>query len=302
MSAQPIVALEAALAPDIYGGKAAGLALALRAKLSVPPGFAIGADALAKLADGHAASGLRERLAESLGALGPVPLAVRSSAVGEDSATASFAGQHATILGPSTQDGVLAALAQVHASAHDQRAASYRRAMGQPASPRIAAVVQRLVVADVAGVMFTREPAGGERVVIEAALGLGESVVAGLVTPDHFELAPDGTVLDQRIGVKALAVRLDPAAGTTHQQPVDDGLALRPCLAPRDLQRLAALAQRVEATLGPGRDIEWALAGGELYLLQSRPITALARSGADQSQSTGTAPAGSSPLPSQEAQ
>jgi pyruvate,water dikinase len=277
MSAPPLVALADALALEVYGGKAGGLATALRAGLPVPAGFAIAAEALNELASGHAPEALRDTLDRMLAALGAGALAVRSSAVGEDAAGASFAGQHATVLGPRDAHGVLVALARVHDSAYTAEAAAYRRRLGLPLSPRIGAVVQRLIAADVAGVIFTRDPAGGEHIVVEASLGLGESVVTGLVTPDHFVLERDGTLLGQRIGAKTAAVRADPASGTTRREPVAAELADRACLGQEELGRLADLARRAEDALGPGQDVEWALAGAELHLLQSRPIGTLKR-------------------------
>ena len=208
-----------------------------------------------------------------LAALGAGALAVRSSAVGEDAAAASFAGQHATVLGPRDAHGVRGgALARVHDSAYTAEAAEYRRRLGLPQSPRIGAVLQRLIDADVAGGIFTRDPAGGEHIVVEASLGLGESVVTGLVTPDHFVLDRDGRLLGQRIGAKTAAVRADPASGTTRREPVAAELATRACLGQDELRRLADLARRAEDALGAGEDVEWALAGAELHLLQSRPI------------------------------
>ncbi len=295
MSTPPLAQLQHALAPEIYGGKAAGLAAAVRAGLPVPGGFAIAADALADLWAGCAAEGLRAELGEMLAELGPGPLAVRSSAVGEDTAAASFAGQHTSVLGPSDGDAVLAALARVHDSAHTEAAAAYRQRMDLPISIGIGAVIQRLVAAEVAGVMFTRDPAGGERIVVEASFGLGESVVAGLITPDHFELGRDGTLLAQRIGAKDIAVRIDPAAGATRRESVSAAIATRPCLSARELERLAELARRAEDALGRGQDVEWAFAHDQFHLLQSRPIGTPERPHADANKSTGTDPHGRIP-------
>lgn len=295
MNAPALADLETALAADVYGGKAAGLALAMRAGLPVPAGFALGADALAELVAGREAGSLRAALRELLAALGGGPVAVRSSAVGEDSAGASFAGQHASVLGPTHADAVIAALARVHDSAHTAAAGAYRRRMGLASMPRIGAVVQRLVPADVAGVMFTREPGGGQRIVVEASLGLGESVVAGHVTPDHFELDRDGALLAMDIGAKELALRVDSAAGTTRREPVDTAMATRPCLNPGELGCLADLARRAEQALGAGQDVEWALSRGELHLLQSRPIGTPGRPHRLDSKSTGAGPSWSVP-------
>ena len=121
---------------------------------------------------------------------------MRSSAVGEDSEGASFAGQHATILNVRDEDQVVDAVLKVRESAHTESARAYRRTLGLDEAPRIAVVVQRMIEPDCAGVMFTRNPLdGADERVIEASWGLGESVVAGLVVPDNYALDQQGRVL-----------------------------------------------------------------------------------------------------------
>src|SRR5262249_53995298 len=134
----------------------------------------------------------------------------------------------------------------------------------------MAVVVQRLVEAEVAGVLFTRDPLTGEkRMVVEASWGLGESVVSGRVTPDRFTLEYEsGQVLDRQINVKAVQRARD------GERAVPAERQSAPCLDDRRLADLAELGRRVEALYGGPRDVEWALAGGELWLLQARPITA----------------------------
>ncbi|GII66838.1 hypothetical protein Skr01_69230 [Sphaerisporangium krabiense] len=263
-----IAALAGALDPAIFGGKAAALAAAVDAGLPVPRGFAVSVDALAAAVAGDAAA--TAAVGEAAGPLGPV--AVRSSAVGEDGARASFAGQYATVLAVRGAGAVLDALATVHASAAG--AADYRRRLGLPAG-RVAAVVQELVAPDVAGVLFTRDPMGGAGMVVEASWGLGEAVVSGLVTPDHWLLDRDGAVLRERTARKDVAIR--PAdGGGTREEPVAAPCAGLPCLDAAALARLAALGRRCVAVFGAEQDVEWALAGGRVYLLQSRPLTAVA--------------------------
>ena len=162
-----------------FGGKAASLARSLRAGLPVPPGFALGTTHVEAVFEGHpeALMHLRIEFTRMAG-----PCAVRSSAVGEDSEGASFAGQHVTILNVRREDHVADAVLKVRESAHSSSARAYRRTLGMNETPKVGVVVQRMIEPDCAGVMFTKNPVDGsaERV-IEASWGLGEAVVAGLV-------------------------------------------------------------------------------------------------------------------------
>src|ERR687894_488261 len=125
------------------------------------------------------------------------PLAARSSAVGEDAHDASFAGQHLTCLNVPSAAEAVAAVSEIRRSAHEGAALVYRARLGVTEPPRAAVVLQELVDADCAGVLFTRNPLdAADELVVEAAWGLGEAVVAGLVTPDRFRLRRDGSVLE----------------------------------------------------------------------------------------------------------
>jgi len=263
------IPLAAATAVDRYGGKALHLAEALRAGLPVPPGFAIAwpdVDACAR-GEGDLAA-----LASALA--GVKRVAVRSSAVDEDGAAASFAGQHATVLGVSPQGGLLAALQAVHASARTPSALAYRRKLGLATEPRMAVVVQALVEAEVAGVLFTRDPvSGADERVIEASWGLGEAVVAGLVTPDRFRVARGARVLAREAGEKDLAVRWRDDGEGTEEVSVTGPRVHGLCLDDGQLAALDALAARCEAVFGGAQDLEFAFARGALHLLQRRAIT-----------------------------
>ena len=150
---------------------------------------------------------------------------------------------------------------------------SYRRKLGLPEEPRVAVVVQRMIEPDSAGVLFTRNPlTGADERVVEGTWGLGEAVVSGLIIPDHWELGPDGRVASYRPGEKDVALRSAPEGGTA-EEPLDEETATAPCLDERQLAALADLAVRCEAHFGAGLDLEWAFAGGALYLLQCRPMT-----------------------------
>ena len=253
-----------------FGGKAASLARSLRAGLPVPPGFALGTSHVEAIFTGSAEA-LHHLAAGFVSLAGPC--AVRSSAIGEDSETASFAGQHVTILNVRHEHHVAEAVLKVRQSAHSESALAYRRGVGLDETPRVGVVVQRMVEPDCAGVMFTRNPLNGsDERVIEAAWGLGEAVVAGLVVPDNYALDPRGRVLRRTAGEKDIALR-SAADGGTVEEAVDEGLVSALCLTDDMLARLHALATQCESFFGGGLDLEWAFANGVLYLLQCRAMT-----------------------------
>ncbi len=240
------------------GGKALSLADLLRAGLPVPPGFCI----LPGAPD--------DAILDAYRALGAV-VAVRSSAAGEDGAAASFAGQAETFLGVEGEAALLDAVGRCRASLDSERAAAYRARQGVEGGA-MAVVVQALIEAEVAGVLFTRDPLGDAgHMLVEASWGLGESVVSGRVTPDRFHLEhATGRLLSTHVGHKAVEC-------TRHgERAVDPRRHSIPCLDERQLADLAELGRRVEAHFGAPRDIEWAWAAGRFWLLQARPITTFA--------------------------
>jgi pyruvate,water dikinase len=181
--------------------------------------------------------------------LGGGPLAVRSSGVGEDLPDASYAGQYLSVLGVPTGQ-LAAAVRRCWASALTGHVAAYRRARGAGPEVAMAVLAQPMVAAEAAGVAFSADPVTGDRdtAVVNAVRGLGDRLVAGRASPDEWVVR--GT---------AATCRAAPEGAIDAQVAAD----------------AAALARRVEARLGAPQDIEWALAGGELVLLQARPITAL---------------------------
>jgi pyruvate,water dikinase len=199
--------------------------------------------------------------------------AVRSSAIGEDSCTASFAGQHDSLINV-YPDELADAVHAVWRSATSEGALAYRRHRGLDGSPRIGVVVQQFVAADVAGVMFTQNPMSGaaERW-IEASWGLGEAVVGGRVIPDRYCLSVAGDLLEAITGHKELAIA--PRMGGGYQERrLDRPTAERRCLSEPQLGQLHLLACACEAAFGDGQDIEWAFTGADPHLVQIRPLTA----------------------------
>jgi pyruvate,water dikinase len=259
-----------------FGGKAVQLGALLRARLPVPDGFAIAWDVADAIAGGDQdAIGVVLAAARSLGG----PVAVRSSAIGEDSADASFAGVHATLLNVLGEAALLDAIRAVHASGSSDSALAYRREHAACADrPRIGIVVQRFLDAQVSGVLFTRNPVtGADERVIEASWGLGESIVGGLVTPDHLRVSRSGTVCEMRVGEKDFAIVASDAGGT-RDRSVAAAVATMPCLTDERRRELLALTSWCEELeLAPqdrGIDLEWCVFEDEVRLLQLRPMTA----------------------------
>ena len=268
-----IVPLAGAEEEAVFGAKAVGLGDAIRAGLPVPPGVALAGPDVGAIAAGEAdaTAALRAAVHDL-----PVPLAVRSSCVDEDSAGASFAGQHLTVLNVPSVNGVEAAVREIWWSANSDSAITYRKRLGVFARPSVGVVVQSLLQPDSAGVMFTRNPiTGADERMIEASWGLGEAVVSGRVIPDTYRVARGGDVLDRRPGFKQIAIRSVPGGGTV-DEPVAAELQESLCLSDEQLQQLSALADDCERVYGAGRDIEFAFAGGQLYLLQCRAVTTVA--------------------------
>ena len=207
-----------------------------------------------------------------------VPVAVRSSATAEDLPFASFAGQQDTYLNVVGADALLAAVRDCWASLWTDRAVAYRASRNiDPSTVALAVVVQRMVDAAAAGVMFTANPVTGRRreSVIDASPGLGEAVVSGAVNPDHFVVDPaSGRILERRIGDKRLVIRALSGGGT---ESIDQPAAGdEPCLTDRQVRELAALGAKAEDHYGSPQDTEWAIdAAGKAWLTQSRPITTL---------------------------
>lgn len=265
-----IASLHEALPEADFGGKAAQLGQAYQKGLPVPPAWALSTAFVDRVVAGDEAA--IEQLVKAFQELGG-PVAVRSSGIGEDSASASFAGQHATELNVRSREGLLEAVHKVHGSARTEAALAYRKRLGVSLEPRMGIVVQRLVEADRAGVLFTRNPTtGADERVIEATWGLGEAVVAGLVTPDHYRVARGGRVLERRAGEKDLAIMWSEDGGT-EEVPVEGDRIEALCLSDAEIVALDGLASACEAAFGGSQDLEWAFAGERLYLLQRRAIT-----------------------------
>ncbi len=259
---------------DRFGGKSASLGELLYAGIPVPPGFAISTEAGEELTDV-----LRREITARYDELGEdVAAAVRSSAVGEDSAEATFAGQQDTYLWVRGIDAVCDAVQKCWASLYSTEAVTYRERFGVE-NPAMGVTIQRMVDAAVSGVMFTCNPVSGDRsmVAVNASWGLGLAVVGGEVTPDDYLVSKvTGEVVKRTINDKH--IEYVPAGDGTERVDVDEARRTEPCLDDDKLATLVAVAKRVEKHFGAPQDIEWAFdQSGELFILQSRPVTGLAK-------------------------
>ncbi|MEV4287590.1 PEP/pyruvate-binding domain-containing protein [Nonomuraea bangladeshensis] len=257
----------------LAGGKGANLGELVRNGFPVPPGFVVTTHAYDLAArDGELPAELRREIAAGYEALGAGPVAVRSSATAEDLPGAAFAGQQDTYLNVVGEQALLDAVRRCWGSLHTERAVAYRARLGiDDAGVSIAVVVQRMVEADTAGVLFTADPVTGDRERIVVDAGLGEAVVSGLVTPDHYEVDRRGRIA-YRPGRGEVVVRSAPGGGVVHETRPGGRTARLPDAV---VAELAGLARRVAAHYGRPQDIEWAYAAGRLHLLQARPMTAL---------------------------
>jgi len=281
------------------GGKGASLARMASLGLPVPPGFVVPADALAAAVGDRAqelaslsaddaeraqrivqetdmGTELRQEVTAAYRELGEdVPVAVRSSACAEDSQEASFAGQQETYLDVRGAGEVIEHIRDCWGSFFSERALFYRAQKGSLDDLGMAVVVQRMVSAEVAGVLFTVDPVRRrkDRMVVEAVFGLGEACVSGQVTPDNYVLARDGALKRRRLSVQPLVIESAPEGGTVEREldPAEGGAAT---LEEDQLRELARLGEDLQGRLGGPQDIEWAIEGGDLYVLQARPVTA----------------------------
>src|SRR5438067_4068792 len=297
------------------GGKGASLARLAAAGLPVPPGFHVTTDAYRRFvrenglqekilamvstvttdqpntleeasrqigrlfAQGSIPAEIAATIREAYATLGSsdLPVAVRSSATAEDLPELSFAGQQETYLNMRGEAMVLDAIKRCWASLWTARAIGYRARSGiAHEEVSLAVVVQELVLADAAGILFTANPLTGERdqVMINAAWGLGEAIVGGLVTPDTMVAdKASGTIAKEEITEKkSMTVR--PPEGTDEEPvPVDKRTAA--VLTAEQAAELARLGTRIEQLYGQPMDIEWAMKDGSFFIVQARPITTL---------------------------
>jgi pyruvate,water dikinase len=316
---RPIAELSRADVP-YAGGKGANLGELTAAGLPVPGGFVVGAptyaafvertglrDAIAErlsdldvddtamlervaaevrtLVETEALpDDIRDAIADAYSALGPKadrrPVAVRSSATAEDTASASFAGMNETFLNVRGEDDLVDAVRRCWASLFGARTIFYRAKRGlDQAGMDIAVVVQLQLASTRAGVMFTIDPSSNDvdRLVIEGSFGLGEAVVSGSVSPDRYVVEKQTLrILAREVRHKELIVEGRPETGGTVVRPATEGEATAPTLSDAEVHELAELGTRIEQHYGAPQDTEWAYdPDGHVWMLQSRPVTTM---------------------------
>jgi len=298
---------------DVVGGKAASLGELASHGLPIPPGFTVTADTYRRFINGAGIATelfetvdvdpedsralasaeqraaelimgaewpaeMRESIIDALDELGPdSTVAVRSSATAEDLPDASFAGQQETFLNVTRED-LLDRIKRCWASLFTQRAIYYRDNQGfGHADVDIAVVVQRMVDADKSGVLFTSHPStGAAEMTVEAAWGLGEAVVSGAVSPDHYTYDRTAGAVDEvTVSTKKTMCVRDEETGETVERPVPGEKRDERVLTDAELSDLRELGELVEDHYGQPQDVEWAIDGEDIYLLQSRPITTI---------------------------
>jgi pyruvate,water dikinase len=312
---------------ETVGGKAASLGEMTTADLPVPPAFVVTADTyrsfiettgideeLFSLVDvetedsealADAAEAAQELILETpmpeelhdeiLGAYAEigdeVPVAVRSSATAEDLPDASFAGQQDTYLNV-TGEALVDRVRECWASLFTQRALYYRNEQGfENDLVDIAVVVQQMVDSEKSGVMFTSHPSTGAPVVtIEAAWGLGEAVVSGAVTPDNYVVDREsGELRDETVAQKKVMHVRDEETGETVERQVPEDKQGKRVLSDAELDELREIGEMIEEYYGEPQDVEWAIYEGDIYLLQSRPITTISEGSAESTAANGGA-------------
>ncbi|MFB6085402.1 MAG: pyruvate, water dikinase [Halodesulfurarchaeum sp.] len=299
---------------ESVGGKGASLGEMTDAGLPVPPGFVVTADTYRSFIEdtgiaeelfaavdvetedsgalAEAESRAKELILET-----PVPeaieeeiiaaygdldgeepfVAVRSSGTAEDLPEASFAGQQETYLNV-RGDQLLDRVRRAWASLFTQRAIYYREQQGfAHDAVDIAVVVQQMVDAEKSGVLFTSHPSTGKKkTIIEAAWGLGEAVVSGSVSPDNYHVDREtGDLEEATVAEKKLEMVRDPETGETVTEPIEGDRRTARVLTDEEIEELVAMGERVEDHYGTPQDVEWAIADGTVYMLQSRPITTI---------------------------
>jgi pyruvate, water dikinase len=274
-----------------FGGKSSALGELIAAGIRVPPGFALAREAYerSRQLGGRVPEEVRSAIDRSYTALAEVaavedpPVAVRSSAVGEDSATATFAGQQETVLWVRGIDAICTAVESCWDSLYSETATTYREHMGDGRTPAMGVTIQLMVDSLISGVLFTCNPLSGDpsMVAINASWGLGLSVVGGEVTPDDYLVSKvTGEIVRETVGDKRVEYVPDPDNPGVLLRDVDDERAQVRCLDEHSISALVDVAKAAQQHFGSHQDVEWAIARtgsvpDNVYVVQSRPVTTI---------------------------
>lgn len=262
---------------SLVGGKGASLGELFRAGIAVPPGFVITTEVYKQIHDGvKELKDFQENILSFFDELKSERVAIRSSAIAEDSPNFSWAGQLESYLNV-RRNKILESVQLCWESIKSPRAIGY--AEGQNISPEkllVAVVVQVMVDSEVSGIMFSVNPLNKSRdeIMIEAGRGFGEMIVQGMITPSNFVIEKATLeILSKRESIQStMMVCRD---NETREVSVPEELRNKPLLQDSQIQELARLGIKIETHYGLAQDIEWAFAGDKFYILQSRPITTL---------------------------
>jgi pyruvate, water dikinase len=328
---------------SVAGGKGANLAEIYNAKINVPPGFVITAQAYdyfidkARLKDqiqellgsidyedtkqlnettekirkmiisAEIPKDLQDEIIESYGLLDttdlrnanrtvleilknsePVFVAVRSSATTEDLTDASFAGQQETFLNVKGKSDLLLNIKKCFASLFTSRAAYYRHKKGyEKMKASLAVVIQKMVDSDKSGVIFSKDPTNqSENIILEAVFGLGEGIVSGAITPDKYVISRELEILDKKVMDKKIAIVRD-SGGNQATAKLSPEKSNQPVLKDHEAKRLAEISLKLEEHYNKPQDIEWAIEGEEIYVVQTRAITTIGKKSENKAEITG---------------
>ncbi len=261
---------------SLAGGKGASLGEMLKAGLPVPSGFVITTKAYLQFYNQELPADVEEEIFKAFDNLKTERVAVRSSAVAEDSSVVSWAGQLESYLNV-TKENLIDSIRKCWDSIKSERALSYAAQQNLPEDRMIVAVVvQKMVESEVSGVMFTVNPItkDADEMMIEAGYGLGEMLVQGIITPDNF-LLNKATIEIKDRDIQTQDVMLVFQEGANKEIPVPENKRSQSALSDDQIKKLALLGKKIEEHYGCPQDIEWALEKDNFYIIQSRPITTL---------------------------
>lgn len=258
------------------GGKGASLGEMIQVGIPVPPGFVVTTDTYKQFINDPIPVDVEQQILKAFDELGTSRVAVRSSAVAEDSGLASWAGQLETYLNV-TKDQLIDRIRDCWNSMKSERALSYAAQQGVNEDGLVVAVViQKMVDSESSGVMFTVNPItkDPDELMIEATYGLGEMIVQGMVTPDNYLI--DRTNLEiKELHINSQDIMLVYQDGENKELPVPDDIRDQPAVTQDQVRRLAEIGIKIEQHYGKPQDIEWAIEQDTIYIVQSRPVTTL---------------------------
>lgn len=261
---------------ELVGGKALSLSCLVQAGLPVPPGFVITTDAYKNLSGEGISSDFKKTVLGAFDNLGVERVAVRSSAIAEDSSDASWAGQFESYINVNREQ-LIDSVVKCWKSASSDTVNAYAEGKSTDKEQlAIAVVVQKMVKSEVSGVAFSVNPVTKDtaEIMIEAIYGLGELLVQGMITPDNYVVDKHSFEVKENV-TKAKSTMLVYKDGKNVEQPVPEDQVDKSCLTDQQIVELSKLINKIELYYGSAQDIEWALEDNKFYIVQSRPITTL---------------------------